>query len=486
MPTHLLSKSTFIRGLQCEKNLYLYKYHPELADEVSDAQQAVFDRGTNVGILAQSLFPGGVDCKPPSHVLYQICVKRTKEAIENGAIVIYEAGFNFDEVLVICDILVKEKGKWHIYEVKSSTSISEVNLNDAAIQYYVVKNSIPDVKEISIVYLNNQYVKNGDLDINELFTFENVTEFANEREDFVKDNIDRLKKVIANKTEPKIDIGPHCHEPYPCPFLGYCWKHVPEYSVFNISNLKSDKKFDLYRNGILKITDVPNDYPLSTSQRIQVECEKNKNTIIDKAGIKDFLSNIKYPVAFMDFETLMPAVPLFDNSRPYQQIPFQYSVHFQNKKDGELIHKEFLAEADLNIDPRIGFIENLIKDLKGAKTIVVYNQAFENTRLSEIARDFPDYSVMIEEIINKVLDLMIPFRNKIYYSPKMKGSFSIKKVLPALVPYMKYDDLEISDGNTASRLFEALYYDSDFMRQIEIRKALYLYCNLDSLAMVNI
>ncbi|HOJ19768.1 MAG TPA: DUF2779 domain-containing protein [Ignavibacteriaceae bacterium] len=486
MPTHLLSKSTFIRGLQCEKNLFLYKYHPELADEISDAQQAIFDRGTNVGLLAQQLFPGGVNCAPPNHFQYDQCIEKTKKAIADGVTTLYEAGFVFDEVLVICDILVKEKGTWHIYEVKSSTSVSEVYLNDAAIQFYVVKNSIPDVKEISIVYLNNQYVRMGEVNINELFSIENVNEFAAEREDFVKENIARFKEVIMQKKEPKIDIGPHCNDPYPCPFIGHCWQHIPEYSVFNISYLKSDRKFELYKQGILKLTDIPDDYPLGASQRLQVDCEKNKKSVIDKAAIGEFLSLVEYPVAYMDFETMMPAVPMFDNSRPYQQIPFQYSVHYQKKKDSELIHKEYLAESDCAKDPRKEFIEKLLSDLNGANTIIVYNQAFEITRLNEIARDFPQYEVEIEKVISKIIDLMKPFQNKSYYTPEMKGSYSIKAVLPALIPEMKYEDLAISDGGTASRIFESLFNNCDLIRQVEIRNALYLYCKLDSLGMEKI
>ncbi|MBX3007641.1 MAG: DUF2779 domain-containing protein [Melioribacteraceae bacterium] len=484
--THKLSKSTFIRGLQCEKSLYLYKYHYDLMDEVSESQQAIFDRGTDIGVLAQGLFPNGVDCKPPSHLQYQICINNTKEALANGAKIIYEAGFIYDEVMVICDILVKEKGSWHIYEVKSSTSISEVYLDDASVQFYVVKNSLPSLKKISIVYINNQYVRKGVIDIKKLFAIEDVTEFTAEKEYFVIDNIDRLKGILKKRVEPKIDIGPHCNDPYPCPFLGHCWKNIPDYSVFDIANLKSDKKFELYRNGIIKIKDVPNDYPLSSSQRIQVECEISKKTIIDKPAIKDFLSKIKYPVAFMDFETIMPAVPLFDCSRPYQQIPFQYSIHIQFKKNSPLIHKEYLAEADLKIDPRIGFIENLVKDLTGAETIIVYNQSFEITRLTETARDFPEYDQAIQKFIPRILDLMKPFQIKSYYSPEMKGSYSIKKVLPALVPELNYNDLEISEGGIVSREFERLYYEIDQERISRVRKSLLVYCKMDTIAMCKI
>jgi Domain of unknown function(DUF2779) len=481
-----LSKSTFIRGLQCEKNLYLYKYHPELADEVSESQQAIFTRGTNVGVLAQRLFPGGANCAPPTHQQYQICIQKTKAAIEKGATILYEAGFIFDEVLVICDILVKQGHSWKIFEVKSSTSISEVYLNDAALQYYVIKNSLQNVNDISIVFINNQYVRNGELDINQVFTIESIKDLVNEKEDFIKDNVDRLKKVIAKKIEPKIDIGPYCSDPYECGFLGHCWKHIPDYSIFNISHLKSDKKFDLYTQGIINITDVPDDYPINDKQRMQIECERNGKEVIDKGAIDDFLSQIEYPIAFMDFETFMPAVPMFDNSRPYQQIVFQYSVHYLKNEKSEMLHKEYLAEADLKIDPRIGFLVQLIKDVQGAKTIIVYNQGFEGTRLNEIERDFPKYEKPIQDIICKVLDLMKPFQNKNYYKPEMKGSYSIKKVLPALVPELSYENMEIGEGGSASIAFESLYYESDHQKIDKIRKSLLEYCKMDTFAMVKI
>jgi hypothetical protein len=484
MPNHLLSKSTFIRGLQCEKNLFLYKYHPELADEISAAQQAIFDRGTIVGLLAQQLFPGGVNCAPPNHFQYDQCIEKTKKAIADGATTLYEAGFQFDEVLVICDLLVKNRNKWNIYEVKSSTSVSEVYINDASVQYYVVSNSLENVNDIAVVYLNNQYVRKGEIDISELFLTESLKNLALERAGFVKEKITRFKDLIRKKQEPKIDIGTHCDDPYPCPFKGHCWQHVPEYSVFNISYLKSDRKFELYRQGILKLTDIPDDYPLGASQRLQVDCEKSKRSFIDKGAIKEFLSLIKYPVAYMDFETMMPAVPMFDYSRPYQQIPFQYSVHYQKRKDSEIIHKEYLAEADPSKDPRKEFIEKLLSDLNGANTIIVYNPAFEITRLNEIARDFPQYEKEIQVVVGKIIDLMKPFQNKSYYTPEMKGSYSIKAVLPALIPEMKYDNLEISDGGAASRIFESLYYENDLAKIADTRKALLEYCGMDSMALL--
>ena len=186
----------------------------------------------------------------------------------------------------------------------------------------------------------------------------------------------------------------------------------------------------------------------------------------------------------MDFETFQPAVPLFDNSKPYQQIPFQYSIHFKESKKSQLKHFEFLAEQ--GADPRKKFIEGLLRDTKNPGDIIVYNKTFEITRLKEIARDFPEYADEIEKRINRVKDLMIPFQKKYYYAPEMQGSYSIKYVLPALVPELSYDKLEINEGGLASIAYESLQMESDLMRIADIKQQLLEYCKLDTLAMVNI
>ncbi len=483
MAKHLLSKSSFIKGIQCDKQLFLYKYHYDLMDKVTESQQAVFDRGTNVGILAQKLFPGGsIATEDPRKS--DKAINKTIELLEQGANVVYEAAFLFNDILVINDIIVKEGNQWSVYEVKSSTSISETYLLDASIQYYVLKNCGLNIKDISIIYINNQYVRNGELDIQSLFNIESVKELVLTELDFVEKETERLKLVLKKKQIPDIPIGLQCSNPYKCSFWGYCWKDIPEYSVFDIANLKTEKKFELYNNGHVNLEDVPTDFKLNDNQRMQVESHINNKIFLDEEAIKDFVSGIKYPIYFMDFETFMPAVPLFDNSRPYQQIPFQYSLHYKKDKNAELEHFEFLADA--NGDPRLPFIKKLLDDTKAEGTILVYNRAFEITRLNEIARDFPEFNKEIDKRINRIVDLMIPFQKKYYYTPEMKGSYSIKYVLPALVPEMNYNELEIREGGTASIAFESLYYETDLFKTAEIRKNLLEYCKMDTLAMVEI
>lgn len=453
-------------------------------DELSEMQKAIFQRGTDVGGLAQQLFPGGFDASPPNSFQYNKCVTQTQTQVNKGTKIIYEAGFNFNEVLAIADIIVRDGKKWNIYEVKSSTSISETYLKDAALQYYVLSNSGIGIKDFSIIYINSLYIRKGRLNLSELFTIESVLDSILPLQDFVAENVKRLKNVITNKTMPGVDIGEHCHNPYTCGFFNYCRKHIPENSVFELSGMRLTKKYDLYEAGIIKLDDLTTDFKMSKNNQVQLEVYKSGEPIIDKKAIKNFLSDLMYPIYFMDFESFQPAVPLFQNTKPYQQIPFQYSIHYKKSKKSEPEHFEFLAEA--GDDPRIMFTENLIMHTAGKGDIVVYNKAFEISRLKEIALAFPEFAESIEEMIPRIKDLMIPFRQKYYYAKEMKGSYSIKSVLPALVPELSYDALKINEGGLATIAYESLQTETDIVKITETRKQLLEYCRLDTLAMVKI
>lgn len=484
MGSHLLSKSSFIRGVQCEKHLYLYKYHYNKMDQLSEMQKAIFKRGTDVGKLAQRLYPGGIDASPKTQFEYNKAVNLTNELINRKQKVIYEASFNFEEVLAVADIVLNEKSGLKIFEVKSSTSVSETYIRDAALQYWVISNSGYKIKDFSIIYINNQYVRNGKLDFDQLFITESVLKLIVPLQSWVEENVNRFKKVLRKKVIPKIDIGEHCYDPYTCGFYEYCRKHIPENSVFDLTGIHLTKKYDLYRDGIIRLEDVPDDAKLSQSARLQLDVFKSKKDMVDKKAIKELLSDLNYPIYFMDFETFQPAVPMFDNSKPYQQIPFQYSLHYKKSKNSKVQHFEFLAEA--GIDPRIKFIENLLRDTKDNGDILTYNKSFEILRLKEIAEAFPKYKKDIEERINRIKDLMLPFQKKFYYTNDMQGSYSIKYVLPALIPELSYEDLEINEGGLASIAFENLFYESDFIRINEIRQNLLEYCKMDTYAMVRL
>jgi hypothetical protein len=474
-----LSKSLFTRGLQCHKSLWLYKFRPELRAKPDAALQARFDMGTEVGILAQELFPGGHGLSYDNG--FSKNIKKTEELLAAGAKTIYEATFRYDDILVMVDILYKGPGGWEMHEVKSSTETKDIFINDTAIQYYVIKGAGLDLTGVFLIHLNNQYTRVGDLDLHTLFTIDDVTGFTVNRQADIPDQLAAMHHTLFGE-EPQIDIGPYCTDPYECDFKSYCWQHVPACSIFDINKLRTNRKFALYYGGALQFAEIPADFKRSEKMQIQVEAELNDREFINKERIREFLGTITEPVGFMDFETFQEAVPSFDNQRPYQMIPFQYSLHIYEK--GDMAHYEFLGTP--GIDPRKKFIEHLIHDTESCSSILVYNQSFEISRLKDLAQVFPQYADEIGAIIDRIVDLMIPFRQKEYYVREMCGSHSIKYVLPALVPSLRYDDLEIGDGETAMLAYAQLNKMSNMFEIADTRKNLLEYCKLDTLGMVRI
>jgi len=474
-----LSKSQFTRGLQCHKSLWLFKNRPELRAEPDAGLQARFDAGTGVGLLAQQLFPGGVALEYSSGISRNISA--TQELIASGAQTIYEATLRHDNVLAMVDILHRGPDGWELYEVKSSTEIKDIFISDTAIQYYVAAGSGISISRVFLVHLNNQYIRMGELDTHCLFTIDDVTGLTLGRQADIPQQLASMRQTLEGG-EPGIDIGPYCTAPYECDFRSYCWKHIPECSIFDIANLRTNRKFALYYGGTLHMGDIPPDFSLSDNMRIQVEAELTGRAFINTRAIRDFVAAVIEPVGFLDFETFMEPVPSFDHQRPYQQIPFQFSLHILAK--GALSHHEFLGEPGR--DPRPAFIEKLLVDTSPCRTLLVYNQAFEVARLQEIAAGFPELAEDIAARIARIADLMTPFRNKEYYVKAMCGSHSIKYVLPALVPDLSYDNLAIADGDMAMLAYARLAKEPNAAERKKIRQDLLEYCALDTLGMVRI
>lgn len=484
MDKHILSKSTFLRGLQCAKSLYLYKNFIQLRDSPSAEQQALFNRGNNVGLLAQRLFPGGVDATPVKRSDNIAAVENTTRLIASGWEVIYEAAFQFDQVLAILDILVKKDGKWFAYEVKSSTKISNTYLLDASLQYWVITNSGLELEDISLVIINNQYIRKGNVDPQGLFAIRSVKKEALNNQQLISDNILLSKAVAADASMPPSKIGEHCFSPYNCDFMGHCWKHIPKNSVFEITGLSKADQFGLYNSGYETIPQIPDDNSLNKNTNIHINAVKTGQTVINRKAITEFLSKIIYPVYFMDFETFMPAIPVFEGTKPYQHLPFQYSIHFKGSAGGTLQHFEFLSEQ--GTDPRRLFIENLLKHTENPGSILVFDALMERNVLNGLKKDFPQYTAEIDARLSRFVDLMQPFQEKSYYHPAMKNSFSIKNLLPALAPELSYSDLKISSGSVAMVAYEKLQMETDMFRILEIREELLAYCKMDTLAMVKV
>ncbi len=479
-PRSSLSKSLFMRGLQCPKSLYFDRYHPDLRDGIPDSRQREFQSGTDIGILARGMYPGGVDI-PFAGLTVQRQLQMTATEIKKGTTTIYEAAFAYDDVFVKVDILHKGARGWELYEVKGATGVKKVHVDDLALQYYVLIGAGLDLVRASIVHLNNQYVRKGDIEVNKLFTAENITGAVKPRLATVKADVDRLKSVLSGD-EPGFDIGEHCGDPYDCDFHGHCWEHVPEDSVFDLKG-QGARPFDFYRRGIIHLKDIPSD-EVSGAQLMQLEAFLGKRQFVDREEIKAFLDTLWYPLYFLDFETIMFPVPPYDDMRPYQQLPFQYSLHYIEREGSDLRHREYLAES--NIDPRAEIAESLVRDIPEEACVVAYNASFEMGRLGDLAGYLPIHKRRIDLMIDNMRDLIIPFRKRHVYHWQMKGSASQKAVLPALVPELSYEGMEVAHGGAAMDAYLAMCASKDPAEVAGIRAALLKYCKLDTLGMVRI
>jgi len=481
-----LSKSRYIDYKQCPKKLWLNIYRRELADEMD---QSVFINGNKVGELARNLFPGGklveYDYKDKQNITTM--VNKTKELLESDVKVIYEAAFLYDNNLVICDILVKTKDGFDIYEVKSSTSLKEVYEQDATFQYWVITSLGYNINNIYVTYINNQYIRQGKLDIHKLFISKDVTKRATQFLKETKKDVQTIEELIKSK-EPDIDIGMHCNNPYECQFKSYCFKHIPTNSIFDIRNMPAKRKFELYYQNILTFEDVrKNHIDLPQNQFVQLDSQLDNTISINKKGIKQFLDSLYYPLYFLDFETFSSPIPLFENTKPYQQIPSQYSLHYISRENAFVEHKEFLAKE--GSDPRYELAKRLVKDIPSNGCVLAYNMSFEKRVIKELASMYSDLRKELMEIHNNIKDLMIPFRQKDYYIKEMKGSYSIKQVLPALFPndeQLKYENLDgVHEGQEAANAYLSLT-DLDSETRKKVRESLRRYCELDTYAMVRI
>jgi len=480
-----LSKTQFLRGLQCHKALWLLKNRPDLVPEPSEALLAIFDEGHEVGKLAQGLFPGGAEIEYTDD--REKMIGETGELIRSGARTIYEATFRFDNILVMADILHHGPSGWELYEVKSGTSVKEINIWDVAVQYFVITGAGVDITGASLVHIDNTYERRGELDIHQLFNIEDMTEEVVARvvarKDSVRDEIEAMRRDLGPEC-PAVDIGLHCHDPYECDFILHCWSHIPETSVFDINRLGSRKKFDLYYRGMVKFSDLPEDYPLSERQRMQVDAELDDRDYVNVDKIREFLRGLRYPRYYLDFETFQRAIPPFDAVRPYEQIPFQYSLHLREREGAPLLHHEFLAEP--GPDPRKEIARRLTSLIPSYATVIAYNANFEKMILRGLAERFPEQGEKLEKIISNMVDLAMPFRLGYCYRKEMKGSASLKAVLPALVPELGYDGMSIGGGQEASAAYGMLRRTDDEAEKARIKKALLEYCRLDTMAMVRL
>lgn len=475
-----LSKSRLLAHRQCPRRLWLQVRQPGLSHYDAGAEHR-FAVGHSVGEVARRLYPEGHLVETES--LTQALRDTIDYLIEEQPQPIFEATFEIDRVLVSVDLMLPSQDRWRMVEVKSSTSVKPYHLSDATVQSWVLNRVGVGLASVEIAHIDNSFVYPGGGDYAGLFHHADITRECAELEADVPGWIEAARATLAG-ADPKTPPGPQCHDPFECPFLSHCVPETADKDLYPPSLLPYAGTLaeELSEEGYSDIREIP-EGRLTNSRHIriwQATCE-GQAILYDEAA--DLLEGLSYPRYYMDFDTIQFAVPIWEGTRPYAQLPFQWSCHVESTA-GELEHHEYLAE-DAE-DPRRAFAESLLASLGEAGPIMVYNAAFERTRLIELARDFPELAQGLLALVERLIDLL-PIAHQHYYHPDMRGSWSIKAVLPTIAPELAYDELTVGDGGMAQEAYlEMIHSDTPPERKAALREALLEYCERDTLAMVRV
>ena len=485
-----LSKSKLLAFRQCPKRLWLEVYSPELRED-SSATQASFTVGHQVGDIARKLYDPkskGALIDPQSEG-FEAAFERTQELLQTAQ-PIFEAGFRAEGALAFADVMqpVKKGGKlgWRMVEVKSSTSVKDYHLDDAAVQAFLARSSGVPLTGIALAHIDSSWVYPGNDDYSGLMMEVDLTDEVFGRDEEVRGWISGAQKIVAKKKEPRISSGGHCNKPYACGFLEYCESQEPQAErpiTWLPGKLSNALQAHIETHDVTELDHVPDDLLNHLQKRVRSVTLLGKPYFDQEALVKE-LTACKLPGYFLDFETINFPVPIWKGTRPYQQIPFQFSVH-RLSRTGKLEQDAFL---DLSgTDPTLPFAKALIAACGERGPIFVYNAGFETARIRELAERLPRLAKTLLALIDRVVDLL-PLARKHYYHPSQQGSWSIKAVLPAVCPDLKYDDLEgVQDGGMAMEVFlEALAPKTSVERKAEIERQLLSYCALDTYAMVRL
>ena len=480
---HYLTKTRYMQGLQCPKLLWLSINEPELGAETDEATQHLFNVGKRVGEIAQKRYQDGV-LIAEGHMHLQDAIHSTEAYAESGALAMFEATAKFETVLCRADILKRIKKEWEIHEVKMSTKVKDEHLDDLAIQRYCFDRAGYPINKTCLMHVNNKDVRTGGIDPMQFLIEEDMTEAVSKKMAYIETNVSDLSKVLTCEKCPVVKPGDQCRKPYDCPFFDHCNEPHKEYSIYELP--RGQKLYPIFQKlGIELIRDIPEDFKLSERNRRIVQSNKTGKPVIDEKDIRDHLGTLEYPLYYFDFETINPAIPPYDNWRPYQTTPFQFSLHIQKNKGKECEHYEFLLKEAA--DPRRPLIESMLKLLGKKGSIIAWKKSFEIMVIKNMAEMFPEYKEQLLDLVPRFWDLITPFQSGDYVHYDFHGSASIKDVLPVLVPSLSYEKLEIQEGGTAGLKYELwLSGEMEEKEWQKTHKNLLEYCGLDTLAMVEI
>lgn len=485
-----LSKSKLIASRQCQKRLWLEVRHPELRED-SAATQASFNVGNTVGDIARQIYDPAktgvlLDAQRDG---FDAVFKRSAELL-NSDQPIFEAGFATHGALAFADVMLPDEqgGKrvWRMVEVKSSTGVKDYHRDDTAIQSFIARNAGVPLASIALAHIDSEWVYPGDGDYRGLLKECDLTPEAFARDAEVKEWIAAAHETVAKEAEPGIGMGEQCGYPFACGFFGYCQSQEPqaEYPVHWLPSIRANAlKEHIAEHPALDLRDTPDDLLNELQQRVKAHTLSGE-IYFDAAGAAAALKKYELPAYFLDFETIQFAVPIWKGTRPYQQIPFQFSLHTLGE-NGKLEPEKFL---DLSgNDPSRAFSESLITVCGNSGAVFVYNAGFEGARIKELTERFPDLAAPLLAIKERLVDLH-PVTKANYYHPSQQGSWSIKAVLPAVAPDLSYEDLEgVQNGGMAMEAYlEAIHPDTSPERKADINEQLLAYCGLDTFAMVRL
>ncbi len=479
-----ISKSSYIEGLRCPLSLW-YAWHRKSVKPDSDLQRdEKRAQGDEVGALARQYFAGGVQVTDPVLDL-DACIVSTGKFIAEGRETIFEAAaINLtDGTYAHIDALRKVPGtdQWDMIEVKSGTEVKNTHIRDLAFQHHVFTGAGYKIRNCMMMLVDGDYVRQGAVDPARFFKMTDVTRRVMGARKDIPGNLAHIRQVLADgQNPPSLDVSLECGNPFDC-----AYKHsghgIPLHSVFNIYSRK-DAQAVVRRTGSFSIDDIPDDLVPAGVKAIDIACRKSGREHVDKAQLQDFIGGLSYPLYYLDYETIMNAVPFFDGTRPYRQVPFQFSLHIQETEGGPLTHHEFLHRD--RSDPRRAFVEALVGVCGDKGSVIVYNGEFEMGRNNELGADFPEYADRMKALNARVADLYLPFKNRALYHPGQQGSASIKSVLPSFTS-LSYKDLEINNGLKAMEAYSAYILGKpDAPDPQKLFSGLLKYCERDTYAMV--
>ena len=473
----MLSKSHVLTGLQCLKRLHLETHASELAEPPDPRAEGMRALGTEVGVIARRRFPGGVLVQGP----HEEAVRATRALLADASVpAIYEAAFERDGVAVRVDALTRAGRGWDLVEVKSGTRIRRHHELDLAIQLRVVEGSVP-VARAYLMHLEREYVfDGGPCDFAALFTLRDCTPRARTLAPALAERLPAVREALAGLDPPEVATGDQCRVPYRCPFFAHCHAGGPEHPLRELPRLSVPQLAWLEGRGIVDLRDVPDDLPRLSPRQKRVRDVVRAGTPFRDPAVAQALAAVVFPAHFLDFETASTPIPAYAGTRPFEAIPFQWSDHVVD--GGEIIaHHEFLHRG--GSDPRRAVATSLLEVARDAGSIVAYS-GYEADVLAALASALPDLSEALHALRARIVDLL-PIVRAHYYHPRLRGSFSIKAVLPAMVPGASYDDLEIREGFMAMRArAEMIDPDTPPARREELARQLLAYCGADTAAMV--